>query len=67
LSPKKGEGITTFGDPLFSRRTSSLEVITAAEAAEVLPISVNVRLAALFFPKGAIVAYLVLFLTLERG
>jgi hypothetical protein len=32
-----------------------------------VPIFVGVRLAALSFPKGAIVMYPVLFLTLERG
>jgi hypothetical protein len=31
-----------------------------------VPVSVDVRLAALFFPEGAIMAYSVLFLTLER-
>jgi hypothetical protein len=31
------------------------------------PVSVGVKLAALFFPEGAIVVYSVLFLTLERG
>jgi hypothetical protein len=32
-----------------------------------MPVSVGIRLAALSFPEGAIVAYPVLFLTLERG
>jgi hypothetical protein len=32
-----------------------------------VPVSVGVRLTALSFPEGAIVAHPVLFLTLERG
>jgi hypothetical protein len=67
LSPWKGEGTDTLGDPLLSRMASSLGVGVLVVAATVLPVSVGVGLAARSFPEGAIVVYSVLFLTLERG
>jgi hypothetical protein len=67
LSPWKGEGIVTFGNPLLSRIASYLGVVALVMAATVLPVSVGVGLDALSFPEGAIVMHPVLFLTLERG
>jgi hypothetical protein len=69
LSPWKGEGINTLGDPFLSRMASSLGVVALVVpvAVTVLPISVGVGLAARSFPEGAIVTHPVLFLTLERG
>jgi hypothetical protein len=47
---------------------SSLDgVVALIVAAIMLPVSVGVGLKARSFPKGAIVMYSVLFLTLERG
>jgi hypothetical protein len=52
--------------PFLKSKASSLAVITVAIII-VLPVSVDVRLAAFSFPKEAIVVYSVFFLTLERG
>jgi hypothetical protein len=67
LSPWKGEGTATFGDPFLSRRASFLDVVALVMAATVLSVFVGVGLAARSFSEGAIVAHPVLFLTLERG